>query len=580
MKTKRQPTPGKKAPVQAGVSKKTPHLWIWALVVLGSFAAVYAVYAPALHGPFTFDDYYLPFFQERSASDVPIMGVRPLLHLTFWLNRRISDLQPYSYHLFNVILHWVNGLLVALIAARLLSWAGLLQARERLVGAGFAAAVFLLHPLQTEAVSYVAGRSETLSVLFAFAAFAWFLYRRRDGIGWWDAAAVVVLFAAAVMTKEHTMALLGVLVLTDLYWRRGSAVEQVKSNWRLYVPIAAAGTVGLMFVLRVLGASESAGFGYKEFTWQQYLYTQFRVIWEYLRLFLLPTGQNFDYQYRISASLLEPGTVAALMGLLAVTCAAFFYRRKYRLSSYGWFLFLILLSPTSSFVPIADAMAERRMYLPMIGLLLIVADLMSRWKSRTPLRPAAVVAVIFMLALLSYQRNHLYGNPVDLWADAVSKNPANVRARFQLAHAYFEANRCAESIHEYTRLAGMQPPDHRVLVNWALALECGGDPQGALDKLQKATETNPTGHVYSQLGRLYGILGRDAEAQQVLEKALQVDPGFDMTYVYLGHLRARVRQYGEAANFYRTALRLNPSNETARQSLQVMEEALRSAPGK
>ena len=100
-----------------------------------------------------------------------------------------------------------------------------------------------------------------------------------------------------------------------------------------------------------------------------------------MRLFVVPIGQNLDPQVDISRTILDHGAIIGLAALLAVSVLAWIYRRRFPLASYGWFVFLILLAPTSSFVPIRDPMAERRLYLPFIGLLFITVEFLRRWKT-------------------------------------------------------------------------------------------------------------------------------------------------------------------------------------------------------
>src|ERR1700722_1856537 len=137
--------------------------WGWAAAAFAALCAVFWAYGPALHGTFLFDDANLPFSLNNfnpSLSD-SLAGARKLLMLTYWVNTRISGDDPYSYHVVGVLIHVVTSALVFLIVRRLLEWSKSQEASRNLL-AGFAAAVFLLHPAQTEAVAYIAGRSEAL----------------------------------------------------------------------------------------------------------------------------------------------------------------------------------------------------------------------------------------------------------------------------------------------------------------------------------------------------------------------------------------------------------------------------------
>ena len=302
----------------------------------------------------------------------------------------------------------------------------------------FAAALFLLHPVQTESVAYVASRSETLSVFFFLAAFAVFIYRETTTVTTPRTLAILVLFVLACASKEHAAVLPALLMLTDYYFITPFRLAGIRRNARLYAPIAIAGVAGVAFVFTILQRATTAGFGIKEFTWYEYLFTQFKVIWLYLRLYIAPYGLNGDYEYPVSHNLLEPGSILGLVGLLALAVLAWRFRREYPLASFGYFGFLILLAPTSSVVPIKDVAVERRLYLPFICLLLITVDFIRRWNASRGLVAGALTAVCAVAAVASYQRNQVWGSALAFWQDTAAKSPTNARAQFQLAYAQWQ----------------------------------------------------------------------------------------------------------------------------------------------
>ncbi|MGH9664925.1 MAG: hypothetical protein ACRD9L_10920, partial [Bryobacteraceae bacterium] len=267
-----------KAAVPAPPSRR--RLWPWALGLFAALFIALQVYGPAIGGPFLYDDRYLPFMTP-DISMVPLMswlhGMRPFLMLTFWINYQIGGDNPYSYHVVNVLLHFADSVLIALIVHKLLGWVKA-ERSTNIVLSVFAGGLFLLHPLQTESVTYVASRSDSLSVLLFNAAFLVFLYRRRTEASWPVAAAVLALFGVAVLSKEHTAVLPALLLLTDYFWNPGFSFAGIRKNWRLYAPVAVGAAAGLAFVWRVLSASNSAGFHMKGLAWYQYFFTQCRAI--------------------------------------------------------------------------------------------------------------------------------------------------------------------------------------------------------------------------------------------------------------------------------------------------------------
>lgn len=536
--------------------------WPFGAAVL--FALVFAVYGPGLNGPFMLDDTYLPY-TIAGESDKPLsvwmQGVRPLLMFSFWLNYQVSGNSTFGYHAANVLLHFLNGTLLFLICRRLLEWVRTPKPALDWL-ALFGAGLFLFHPLQTESVTYIASRSETLSVFLFLCAFAVFLYRRREFVTWPVAAGVLVLYGAACLVKEHAVVLPGLLVLTD-FWFGGW--ERVRRNWRIYVPLLVLAAAGLALVARVLATSTSAGFGLKDLPWYQYFFTQCRAIWVYVLLFLFPFGQNVDHDFNISRTLLDHGAVFGLIALLAAIGAAWFYRKRFPLATWGALAFFVLIAPTSSVVPIQDVLVERRLYLPFIGLILILIEVFRRWKTTRTTLAGALLVLLALEAVLAYQRNTLWSSAVALWSDSVAKSPRKVRPRFQLAFAYYAAGRCGDAVREYDTAEKAEKPDYKLLLDSALASDCAGDENAALKKLLRAAEIEKSGHVYASIGMVYAKQGRDQEALQALNTAVSLDPAFDMGWVYRGNVYFKLNNFKDAAADYERALQLNPLNETARQ---------------
>ncbi len=553
--------------------------WPYALAALAVLWAAFEAYGPALRGSFLFDDLYLPFTRPGLAEAGLrhwLGQIRPVLMLSYWINYRISELNPYSYHLFNLLAHYFTAVLVFLTARKILSWASYEGLRREIL-AGFVGGLFLLHPLQTESVAYVASRSEALSGMFFYAALTVFVYRRRKAISWAASGLVILLYGAAVLTKEHAAVLAGLLLLTDYFWNPGFSLAGIRQNWRLYLPLAAGAAVAFRFVWKVLAASDTAGFGVREFTWYEYFFTQCRGLWLYFRLFLLPYGQNLDYDFPISRTLWERGAWLGLLALVALVTAVWIWRRRYPLAAYGILAALVTLAPTSSFVPILDPVAERRMYLPLFGLALAAAELLGRWRT-SPWRLTATICTLLAAAgFLTWRRNHVWSDAVALWEDTVAKSPAKQRPHFQLAYAYYERGRCREAVQQYARAAELGKPDYRLLVDWAMAHDCAGQAEEALAKLQQAAALERTAHVLALIGMIHGKQGRRAEALAALEQAAKLDPGFDMIYVYRGNVYFSAGEREAAAREYRRALEINPKNPAARQGL-LQAEAARKGP--
>jgi protein O-mannosyl-transferase len=555
-----------------------PHWHYFALGTVVAAILVLWAYWPSMNGPFLFDDYNLPFAVSNIATQplsAFLHGQRPLLMATYWLSARLSPDDTWWYHFLNVVIHSVTTVLVFFIVRRLLDWAKIGESRRGLL-AGFAAALFLLHPAQTEAVSYVAGRSDGLSVMLAYAAFAVFLYRREDSASWMTAVAVLFLSGLALTAKEDTIALPALLLLTDIWWSPGSRWEGIARNWKIYVPLILGGLLGVALLWNLITHSTTAGFGFKQFTWYQYFFTEWRAIFVYLGMFLWPANLTLDWDFPISHTVLEHGAIIWLVILLALLATAWRLRQRFPLASYGFFVFLILLSPTSSILPIKDPVAERRIYFAMLGLLLIAVDVLARLKVDRQALAAGALVLVLLAGFATHARAAVWSDELSIWEDTACKSPGAWRPHFQLGFAYYKAQRYDLALQEFEKTAQIHPSDADLLLDWGLTYDGLNQLPPALAKLQESAALKPTAQVYSQIGMVYGKMEAWPESLATLAKAESLDPSFPDTYVYRGVVHTRNKQYIDAIQDFRRALQLDPANTRAQQFLKGVVNQMRA----
>jgi hypothetical protein len=311
-------------------------------LVVTAIAAAYFLYSPGLHGDFVLDDFTLPLglAANRRPFSAFLGGLRPVLMISYWVNGRLWGDAPIGYHSVNVLIHLANSGLVFLVLNRLLSMAAWPVSRSK-VAAAIGTLVFLIHPLQTESVSYIAGRSESLASLFLLLAYALFLYRRRQSISWPEAIGVLLLFGLAVKTKENAISLAGILFLTDIMWPNPFSWEGPRKNWRLYLLMLPGALVAAVATFRLLATAGSAGFSGATFKWYQYAFTEARAIFSYVRLALFPIGQSLDHDFATSHTIFERGAIVYMILLAGLVAAALLARRKYPLACFGLLMFLI-----------------------------------------------------------------------------------------------------------------------------------------------------------------------------------------------------------------------------------------------
>jgi len=519
------------------------------------------LYSPALSGDFVFDDLTLPFQLRLGGAPLLswLMGVRPALMFTYWLNFVQSGNNPFGYHVLNVLIHSTNGTLIFFILDRLLGLADWPKERAR-IAALLGACLFLIHPLATESVSYIAGRSESLAAMFALGAYTIFLYRRDRGISWRDAAAVAVLFALGVATKENAIALAGVFVLTDWFF-------PPRRNWRLYILLTAGVAFAAFKVLPLLWHGANAGFSVREFTWYQYAFTEPRAIFTYLRLAILPFGQSVDHDFQVSRTLIQDGAWLYLAVLAVLAAGAVRLRHRFPLACFGFLMFLVWLAPTSSVIPIGDPLVERRMYLPLFSLILIGCDAASHIRLNTAAAYGLIATGLLVLAVCTYNRNELWGQPEKLMAAAASQSVSNPRPFANLSEMLIAEHRCNDAMAWLAYAERGLPHNYLIESSWGRALECAGRREEALHRLHKAAALRPTSKVFELIGLLYGEMNRLDDARGALRQAVELDPNAASAHRSLALCHEGLGDLPAAAREYRSALSIDASDGIARTGL-------------
>ena len=529
------------------------------------------LYGRVLHGPFVYDDANLeaePLLhvvhlreigQIFSAHGVP----RKVGLASFALNYFLTGFDPWSYHLVNVGLHALNGVLLLALARRLsarlppgqsLSFGGLVAG----------ATVWLVHPVQTQAVSYVWQRFTILAaclVLLCLLAVtrAWDETGWRKG-AWWTVAAAMGLLALG--SKENAAAL-PVLVLVLDVLIRGRDRPRPYRRWLiagvavLVVGITAS-LLGPRWVEMIVEDSRRRGFT----PWQRTM-TEWRVIVHYLGLLVWPHPfrLNLDYDFPLSTSWLQPITTAACgLALLGALIAGLFLGRTHPLPALAILWFLVNLSIESTFIPL-DLVYEHRLYLPsMMLLVVVVGSLFDRLRGLA-MRPILAAAVGGTLAFWTWERNAVWADPFLLLQDNVRKAPAHARARWNLGRAYLLRGDAVEAERETAEALRLDPSLTGAAANLAAILVSQGRVEDARSVLEDALRRRPHDVPASvNLGLVYLRLARPDQAVAVLDDALARDAD---NVLALQSLVSALLQIGEperAESLARSALARHPDD--------------------
>lgn len=432
-------------------------------------AVAVATYGGAFRGTFQYDDFFTILINPHLDRWQTFIGhldhmVRPVLYATLLVDRNLFGMSPTGYHLLNLLLHLGSGLLVYRILAR--------AVREETRAVPFwTALLFLIHPIQTETVTYISGRASGLMAFFYLLAF--FLYikvseqRNTRNLRPLYLSGALASCLLSVCSKETAMTFPLVLLLWDVFIRRltGHSLRTTIISHHLPFWI-------LLFVVAVWAWSHPRYGALAEFSfhlrplWDNVL-SEAHVAMYAVWLFFVPWKQNFDHDLPEFRSIFQwplPLDLLLIGGSVAAAVAA---SRRLPLVSFGVGWFFIQLLPTA-LIPRNDLLSERNLYLASFGLLLAIVVLgscLTRWLMKVLPQPRVVrfgtnsvaLAIVLLLCLFTFQRNLLYHDEVSLWSDTVRKSPNKARASNNLGHAYAMQDDWDRAIEEYRAAARLDP---------------------------------------------------------------------------------------------------------------------------
>ncbi|HEX9307698.1 MAG TPA: tetratricopeptide repeat protein, partial [Anaeromyxobacter sp.] len=431
------------------------------------------------------------------------------------------------------------------------------------------AALFALHPLQSQAVAYVSQRAEALAGALTLASLLLLLASDerppgRARVAWRAAGALSFVLALAA---KPTAAVLPAAWLIHAAWFPAPNEEAAPPLRRAVrrlpaaVPLLLLAALGAAAGIAATSGSSHAGFGIAWLGPVRYGLTQLRVLPRYVALLLWPAGQTVDWDVRWSRSLLDPPTtLAAGIAVALAIAAAFVLERRTRaprsrvaaaarLAAFGALWFVLVLAPTSSVVPLADLLVEHRLYLASLGIFLPAAAgavlLLDAAPSRVRLAGALAGALALAgLGVATHARSRLWATELALWTDAAEKSPGKARVRLNLGHAYASAGRLREAAGEY-RLALALAGDHsvsgrEVMIDLAYVHLDLGEMGEAAPLLERAVALGASDRdVLHNLAVAWVRLGRLDDAGRLLARLLAREPGFARAHNALGLLNER-----------------------------------------
>jgi protein O-mannosyl-transferase len=619
-----------RAPLQppaapASRTSRRPALFAGAGLVLAALAA----YANSFSGPFIFDDLLSipqnPTIHRLTTALVPPGGGvtvtgRPLLNLSFALNYALSGNEVWSYHALNLLIHLLAGLTLFGVVRRTLgrlesegqgAWGtansdrvitdggrgrpplpGLRSAGRtppisaaspnpislaacrlplgpgEAAGLAFAVALlWTLHPLQTESVTYIVQRAESLMGLCYLLTLYCFLRGAETDAGQgplarsrpgdsraWFALSFLACFLG-MGTKEVMVSAPLIVLLYDRTFLAGSFRAAWRRRGRVHLALAATWIPLTGMVLHSANRGGTAGIGVGVGFWT-YAATQFQAVAHYLWLSVWPHPLIVDYGVRWVTSVGDVAPYAAVVALLAAATLVALVRRP-ELGFLGA-VFFVILAPTSLVPGTRQTLAEHRMYLSLAPVMVLTVLALHAWLGRRGRLVLAAAAV--GLGWLTVQRNTVYHSDAAIWRDTVAKRPGNVAARNNYGNILAQAGRPEGALAQYDEAIRLKPGEAEAYYNSGNALKRLGRLPAAIAHYEQALRVNPNmPDAQTALGTALEDAGRGDEAVAHYEQALRLDPNYADAHNDLGLALAGAGRLPEAIAHYEQALRINPA---------------------
>ena len=527
----------------------------WATAVLLLSVSGITVYLNALDSPFIYDDLDLivqnpdirqlwpPLWMSETSAWYGSVNHRPVVALSLAINYRLGELEVLGYHVVNLLVHLCAGLAVFGLVHRILLM-DQLKARFRGTApilAAICALIWLLHPIQSQVVNYTLQRSESLMGFFYLTTCYCFVRGCQSSRAGWFVVAVGACALGMASKESMVTAPVAVLILDRIYYA-DSFAKMLRERWTAYLGLALTWTI---IVLLMWSGPHRGTVGFSSgITSWVYLVNQIAVVAQYLQLSFWPQPLLLDYGWP-DPNLQLADVVPQLLLLIAIaTITAAIFVKAPKFGFLGIWFFLTLV-PTSSVVPIVNEVAaERRMYLPLLGLVVaavIGSHLMLQalqgvrrcnWVSL--IRFPTVAVVIVVLGATTFLRNQDYDSRLSIWKSVIVQRPENARAYNNLGQAY-----AAEGAHAK-----------------------------AADYYRAAVELRPAyPQAHNNLGNELAAMGAHDEAIASYRRALEIKPAYAKAAYNLGNVLKSLQETGPAIASYRQALAVSPDFVAARNNL-------------
>lgn len=591
------------------VSLHNPVLHIMLIIILGLLA-----YSNTFNVPFQFDDTIniVENHHIKTLSNFwPPSGSRWFGLLTFALNYKIGGLNVIGYHVFNFAIHILNAILVYFLVILTLKTPyfsppfnfPLAKGGDRGVApfaiALFSALIFITHPVQTQAVTYIVQRFTSLATFFYLLSLVMYIKWRLLSKQQTNRAAdqqgerknyctsALLLYCSSIISailamkiKEIAFTLPIIIVLYEFMFFKEKIIKKLPYLFPLVVTILII-PLSLINIDKPImdfknDVNHVTSASTPDLSRLDYLFTQFRVIVTYIRLLFLPINQNLDYDYPLYNFFLNPNVILSSLFLLAIFSLGVYllYRSRenqsLRLISFGIFWFFITISVESSIIPIIDVIFEHRVYLPSIGAFIALSTfifitlnkLKNRWLKIDKTALLILSAIIIVLSGATYARNIVWQSENSLWEDVIKKSPKNARGYNMLGLIYDKNGMSDKALSAFRTSIQLKPDYGNAHTNLGNIYLDKGMFDEALREFQISLslltlDSLDTASLCNNIGNLYFKKGLTDKAIEYYQFALKIQPEA-IIYFNIGVALKAKGLNGMAIEYFNKAHILNP----------------------
>ena len=541
------------------------------LGILSIALAGMLLYSNILHAPFVFDDYNSIVNNEKiKKTNEVLTGFsenRYLALASFSFNYAVGGLNPFGYHLVNNLIHVINALLVYYLVAITFKTPVMIDSKLswRFI-AFFGAFIFVSHPVQTQAVTYIVQRAASMATMFYLFSLIMYIKARLISEESGKRISSYVIYALSIIaavfamkSKEIAITLPVIAVLYELFFL--NRTSNLKRFFYLF-PILLTMLVIPLSLLNIGGSLESITQDIDSrlretvnISRTDYLMTQFRVIVTYLRLLVLPLNQSLDYSYTIYHSFSNPHVFLSFLFLLVIFCYGVYLLCRsrnsdssLRLIAFGIFWFFITISVESSIIPIKDVIFEHRLYLPSIGFFITSVSSLEYLVRRRNVKIVLLTVVILFLSVGTYSRNIIWKDSQTLWEDVIKKFPYNARAYNNLGVVFKNRKEYDKAIEQFEKTLMANRNYSAAYYNLGDIQYMLGNKENAINYFKKALELKIGGRLHmdtiTSLGIAYSETGDNDNAVKTFKEAVGLLPSSVIPYNNLG------RQYIKMGESY------------------------------